>query len=75
MKRAVRRLPPKGPETGGTTLINVTAFSLLTVIAGATLYFHTELQGRFHTFPLKIFQLTDLLSEGFLHVLILFFAF
>ena len=34
------RLPPhKGPESGGTTLINAYTFSFLTVIAGATLYF------------------------------------
>ena len=41
--------PDKGPESGGTTLINALTFSFLTVIAGATLYFHTGLQGRFRT--------------------------
>ena len=39
--------PDQGPESGGTTLLNAVTFSFHTVIAGATLYFHTELQGRF----------------------------
>ena len=57
------RLPPhKGPESGGTTLINASnilfsyryrrCYAVLLLLA-----FHTGLQGRFQTFLLRILQL------------------
>ena len=82
--QSVARLPPhKGPESGGTTLINAYTFSFLTVIAGATLYFVLRLSYRaprqVPNIPLKNlsapYQLTgDSLSGRFLSVLVLFFA-
>ena len=52
--------PSKGAKLGGTTLI----FTHPTVNAGATLYFHTELQGRFQIF--RIETLTTRFLSGML---------
>lgn len=69
-KRVVRQVSPKGPNLGGTTLI----ITYPTVNAGVTLFFPTELQGRFQIFRIR--ASTNALSlECFLLVLTLFNAY